>query len=103
MTHREAQLHRHNIFVCNHAPALTKNLRGGLIFSDDHVPRSGGNQKHLKVTLGRRLVEEAVAAGEEVQVRRRTHTSKEEVSAEIHTGHASAFCRGGRLTRSHGV
>lgn len=27
---------------------LTKNLRGRLVFLDDHVSSSGGNEKHLK-------------------------------------------------------
>lgn len=46
---------------------LTKNLRGGLVFLDDHMSSSRRNIKHLKVTFAKyaAAAAEAVAAGAE--------------------------------------
>lgn len=41
---------------------LTKNLRGGLMFLDDHMSSSRRNKKHLKVTFAKFV---AAAAAEE--------------------------------------
>lgn len=43
-------VHRTCVSLCR-ALTLTKNLRGGLVFLDDHMSSSRRNIKHLKVTL----------------------------------------------------
>lgn len=42
---------------------LTKNVRGGLMFLDDHMSSSRRNEKHLKVTFAKFAASAAAEAG----------------------------------------
>lgn len=42
---------------------LTKNVRGRLMFLDDHMSSSGRNEKHLKVTFAKFAAAAAAEAG----------------------------------------
>lgn len=59
-------------------PELTKNLRGGLVFLDDHMSRSRRNKKHLQETFGQFAPEAAEAAG--VKTRRDTGVKQTETT-----------------------
>lgn len=60
-------VHRTCVSLCREL-TLTKNLRGGLVFLDDHMSSSRRNIKHLKVTFAKFA---AAAAGAEELGKRR--------------------------------